>query len=79
MFLSHMGEFNCSVADGKPVLEEKPFPFTSAENPTVAYRSLKPGRAVFVNLAPFGTESTRMILAEGEMQKVEGKIPWNMQ
>lgn len=73
VFLSHMGEFNYTVADGKPVLEEKPFPFTSAENPTVAYRSLKPGRAVFVNLAPFGNGRYRMILAEGEMQKVEGE------
>lgn len=73
VFLSHMGEFNYTVADGKPVLEEKPFPFTSAENPTVAYRTLKPGRAVFINLAPFGNGRYRMTLTEGEMLKVEGE------
>ena len=73
VFLSHMGEFNYRVADGKPVLQEKPFPFTSAENPTVAYKTMKPGRAVFANLAPFGNGRYRMTLASGNMLKIEGQ------
>lgn len=72
VFLSHMGEFNYRVADGKPVLQEKPFPFTSADNPTVAYRTMKPGRAVFANLAPFGDGRYHMTLASGTMLKIEG-------
>ena len=72
VFLSHMGEFNYKVADGKPVLEEKPFPFTSAENPTVAYKSMKPGRAVFVNLAPFGDDRYTMSIVPGKMLKIQG-------
>ena len=72
VFLSHMGEFNYRIADGKPMLQEKPFPFTSAENPTVAYRTMKPGRVVFANLAPFGEQHYFMTLASGEMLKIEG-------
>ena len=72
VFLSHMGEFNYRVADGKPILQEKPFPYTSAENPTAAYQTMKPGRAVLANLAPFGGGSYRMTLASGEMLKIEG-------
>ena len=72
VFLSHMGEFNYRVADGRPVLQEKPFPFTSAKNPTVAYRTMKSGRAILANLAPFGQGRYQMTLAQGEMLKVEG-------
>lgn len=73
VFLSHMGEFNYAVADGKPTLEEKPFPFTSAENPTVAYRTMKPGRAVFVNLAPLGRGKYTLSIIPGQMLSVQGE------
>ncbi len=73
VFLSHMGEFNYAIADGKPVLQEKPFPFTSAENPTVAYQTMKGGRAVFLNLAPFGNGRYTLTLAPGEMLTIRGE------
>lgn len=73
VFLSHMGEFNYNAADGKPILMEKPFPFTSAQNPTVAYRCLRGGRAVFMNLAPLGQGRYTMTLAPGEMLKIRGE------
>lgn len=73
VFLSHMGEFNYRIADGKALLQEKPFPFTSAENPTVAYRTMKGGRAVFVNLAPFGSGRYTLTLAAGEMLSIHGE------
>ncbi len=73
VFLSHMGEFNYAVADGKPLLQEKPFPFTSAENPTVAYQTMKGGRAVFLNLAPFGGGRYTLTLAAGEMLAIRGE------
>ena len=72
VFLSHLGEFNYKIADGTPVLEEKPFPFTSAENPTAAYKSMRPGRAVFVNLAPFGEGRYTMSIVPGQVLKAEG-------
>ncbi|MDD6261643.1 MAG: hypothetical protein PUA83_00950 [Clostridiales bacterium] len=73
VYLSHMGEFNYRVADGRPLLQEKPFPFTNAENPTVAYKPLKGGRAVFMNLAPFGNGRYTMTLAPGEMLSISGE------
>ena len=73
VFLSHMGEFNYAIADGKPLLQEKPFPFTDAENPTVAYQTMKGGRAVFINLAPFGNGQYTLTLAPGEMLSISGE------
>lgn len=73
VFLSHMGEFNYGIAEGKPLLKEKPFPFTSAENPTVAYQTMKGGRAVLLNLAPFGEGRYTLTLAPGEMLKIHGQ------
>lgn len=73
VFLSHMGEFNYAIADGKPLLREKEFPYTDAENPTAAYQTMKGGRAVFVNLAPFGNGRYTLILAPGEMLSIQGE------
>ena len=73
VFLSHMGEFNYAIADGKPLLQEKPFPFTSAENPTVAYQTMKGGKAVYVNIAPFGGGRYTLTLAPGEMLTIRGE------
>jgi len=63
LFLSHMGEFNPAVAAGKPVLREKPFPYTSAQNPAFITCAPAPGPAVFVNLAPGPGASFRLIIA----------------
>ena len=73
VFLSHMGEYNYDIADGKPFLTEKPFPFTDAENPTVAYKTMKGGKATFVNFAPFGNGVYRIIIAVGEMVPIKGE------
>lgn len=73
VYLSHMGEFNYKIADGKPLLQEKPFPFTNAENPTVAYKPMMGGKAVFMNLAPFGDGRYTLTLAPGEMLPIVGE------
>ena len=67
VYLSHMGEFNYLSSDKKPYMCEKPFPYSSADNPTVAYATLKGGRALFINLAPFGSGDYTLTLAPGEM------------
>jgi len=43
IFLSHMGEINPATASGKPLVVEKPFPFTSAKNPAVLTCAMQPG------------------------------------
>lgn len=73
VFLSHMGEYNLSVSSGKPYLTEKPFPFTDAENPTVAYSTLKEGRATLINLAPFGDGGYGLTIALGTMLHITGE------
>lgn len=72
IFLSHMGEFNYRICDGRPRLTEKDFPFTNAENPTVAYGTFRPGKAVYVNLAPNGDGRYTLICAEGEVLPTVG-------
>ncbi len=67
IFLSHMGEINPEVMAGKPVLREKPFPFTPAQNPVVVTGSPAPGQAVFVNLAPGPADRFGLILAPVEI------------
>lgn len=73
VFLSHMGEFNYAVAQEKPLLTEKPFPFTSAGNPTAAYAPMKGGPAVFLNLAPLGGGRYVLTLADGAMLEIRGE------
>ena len=73
ILLSHMGEFNYRVCEGKPRLTEKDFPFTNAENPTVAYGTFKPGKACYVNLAPGGDGRYTLICTAGEVLPVHGK------
>jgi L-arabinose isomerase len=73
IFMSHMGEYNYNTADGKPLLMEKPFPFTSAENPTVAYSTMKSGKVTLINLAPFGKGRYGLTLAPGEMLSIKGE------
>jgi L-arabinose isomerase len=73
VFMSHMGEYNYNIADGKPFLTEKPFPFTDAENPTVAYKTMKGGKATLINFAPFGKGVYGIIAAPGEMIAISGE------
>ena len=78
VFMSHMGEYNYNVADGKPFLTEKPFPFTDAENPTVAYKTLRAGKATLINFAPFGNGVYRIIACFGEMLPIDGNNELDM-
>lgn len=73
VFMSHMGEYNYNIADGKPVLQEKPFPYTAAGNTTAAYKTMKGGRAVLINLAPFGNGQYTLILVPGQMLDIQGE------
>lgn len=53
VFLSHMGEMNPAVAEHCPELYHRtPWAFSDAEAPISLGACFKPGKAVFVNLAP---------------------------
>jgi L-arabinose isomerase len=67
LFLSHMGEVNPQCAQERPLLYEKEFPFTPAQNPVTLACAIREGPATFVNLAP-GPEGTwNLIVAPVEM------------
>lgn len=66
VFLSHMGEMNLLAAEKTPVLFEKKWTFSPADNPAVAAAAFKPGKAVFVNLAP-APDGFNLILAPVEI------------
>lgn len=53
VFMSHMGEMNPAVAEHAPELYcRKPWIFSDAEAPVSLGACFKPGKAIFVNLAP---------------------------
>jgi L-arabinose isomerase len=68
LFLTHMGEINPEVADERPMMVEQPFPFTEASNPAFLVCSLRPGAAVYVNLAPGPDESFSLLVAPVEVE-----------
>ncbi|MGQ9661663.1 MAG: L-arabinose isomerase family protein [Kiritimatiellia bacterium] len=67
LFLSHMGEVNPELAAETPRLIEKDFPFTPARNPAVLVCGLRPGPAVFANLAPGPHDKFGLIVAPVEI------------
>jgi L-arabinose isomerase len=78
IYMSHMGEFNYALSAEKPFLTEKPFPYTAAGNPMVAYGTLKSGEALLINLAPFGKGKYGLIAVPGEMLPVQGENRLNL-
>jgi len=73
VFLSHMGELNPRLADGKPVLLRKEMPWVEGESPVLAVGRLRGGEAVLANLAPGPNETFTLVLAPVEMLSVEGE------
>ena len=71
VFLSHMGEMNLNLSDEKPILMNKEFPYTDANNTVAAYGRFKEGRAVYVDLAPVGDGLYSLIVADGKMLDVK--------
>lgn len=79
LFLSHMGEVSPAVAGAKPHLYKKPFPFAAADDPAVLTCPLKPGPAVFVDLAPGPEDSFSLIVAPVEVLDEQGAIAPEME
>lgn len=66
LFLSHMGEINPDVIEGKPALVRKPYPFSGALDPAMVAGAPAAGPAVLVNLAPGPDNSFGLIAAPVE-------------
>jgi len=73
IFLSHMGEVNVSLIEGRPRLVEKELAFIDVGNPVLATGGLKKGKALYVNLTPGKDYSFTLILSEVKMEKA-GKL-----
>lgn len=54
IFLSHMGEVNLRLLDGRPLLREMQYGYTKTGNPALATGCFMPGEVTLVNLAPIG-------------------------
>ena len=50
IFISHMGEMNHQVADGKPTAYENVFTYADCPNPVVSTAAFMPGNGVFLNI-----------------------------
>jgi len=66
VFLSHMGELNWRLADGKARLREMDYMYSKADNPALLVGRFRPGAIVLANLAPTA-DGYRLILAPAEM------------
>lgn len=67
VFLSHMGELNLDLVASKPILIEKDWPYTDAQQPVVAVSGFRPGEAVIVNIAPGPSDSYSIVVVPGEI------------
>jgi L-arabinose isomerase len=71
VYLSHMGELNWRLVDGKPLLLEMDYKWSDAANPVYLAGRFKPGKFLLVNLAPV-RGGYRLIVAPAEMLEVRG-------
>ena len=69
ILLNHMGEMNLNLARWRPVLRTLPFNYNSCGETASAYGCMRPGRAVFCNVAPMG-EGFTMTVAPVELLDV---------
>lgn len=65
LYLSHMGEMNLNLVQGRPYLREAQYAFSATAAPAVAYGVYKPGPASIVNLAPLADERFRLLVCKG--------------
>jgi L-arabinose isomerase len=74
LFLSHMGEISPSVAGDVPRLFSKPLFSGGSLDPALLTCAVRPGPAVFVNLAPGPDDTFSLIVAEVEVLAENGSL-----
>lgn len=72
IFVSHMGELNPSLADGRARLIAKPMPWVSVGTPVIAAGRLRSGVATLADLAPAADGAFRLLTARVEVADVKG-------
>ncbi len=72
IFLSHMGEINWRLIQGRPALLDKPFTYTDTQRPAQVVGRFRGGEAALVNLAPMPGDKFRLILAPVQMLAMRG-------
>ena len=77
IFLSHMGELNINLVDGKPALVKTPFPYTDAKDPVIAIGRFREGKSTMVCLAPGYDNSYTLIIAPITVLSVDGRDEMN--
>ena len=66
ILLSHMGESNPRLAQWQPRIADTPFNYNSCGDTVAMYTCFRPGKAVYVNLAPMN-DSFTLILSDVEL------------
>lgn len=66
ILLSHMAESNPNLAQWKPLLADMRFNYNSCGNTVGMYNCYRPGKVVYVNLAPMD-DHFHLIVTEGEI------------
>ena len=74
LFLSHMGEISPAVLAGRPRVFAKPFFVPGVPTPAVLTGPVKPGPAVFVNLAPGPDDTFSLIVAPVEVLAEDDRL-----
>ncbi len=72
IFLSHMGEVDLALLEGRPSLLKCGFPIEGSVPPLFAAGRLRPGAATLVNLAPSAGGSYTLIAAPVNVEKAAG-------
>ncbi|MHB8279668.1 MAG: L-arabinose isomerase family protein [Candidatus Humimicrobiaceae bacterium] len=71
IFLSHMGEININSIYGKPIIIGKNLSYLNVENTAIIVGCFKPGKAIFVNLAPIRNNKYIFIISEIEVEDIK--------
>lgn len=66
LLLSHMGESNPRLAQWKPLLTDMHFTYNSCGDTVAMYNCYRPGKVVYVNLAPMDGHFN-LIISQGEI------------
>jgi L-arabinose isomerase len=72
VFLSHMGEVNWRLLEGRGRMEMVDYRYSPTDNPARVTGRFKPGGIVLVNLAPMADGRYRLISAPAAMLSVQG-------
>ena len=71
LFLSHMGEYNMALTNGKSEMKKISFIFGEADDPIVGYGCYKGGKAVFANVFKNEKGTYSMLIAPVEMLDIK--------